>query len=123
MAQLLYSFQPPDAKRILCLEHGKLWFSDPSKFNDPKDMQLTIANHVRERWSDSHVFEKLLKKAVQTLLTDEREFARALFVSDGFVQQLRAWIDGTDIGGRLQPFSNVLTSLAWLVLREILRTD
>jgi hypothetical protein len=66
----LYKYQPPSTQALANLSAAKLWFSHPSKFNDPFDCALEasfseISDDDRERlvrWAaPSHLQDELLK--------------------------------------------------------------
>lgn len=85
----LYRFEPEVGERIDSLELGKLWMSDPAKFNDPFDIHQRIDNKA-----DKHHFsEENLSNAIKALYKFKNfEDAHWIFDESSF-GQLKDWIE------------------------------
>lgn len=86
----IYRFEPAKSDRIESLHDGKLYISDPEKFNDPFDIQLNIRDIAyRSGFEDTE-----FKLALQALFKGfQPEKAHWLF-SEKILEELKRWLEG-----------------------------
>lgn len=86
----IYRFEPADCSRIESLRDGRLFIADPSRFNDPLDLQLDI-RYMAKRTGFA---ENQLKTAAAALFGDiEIDHAHWLFSAE-MLKDVRRWIYG-----------------------------
>lgn len=93
-ARKLYRFQPvclPGDDRLSKLESDAVWFSDPTKFNDPFDLNPNINNLFEGRWCSAQGFNTAMRKALSCLLADPDMYQGALFLDPTLVSEFQAW--------------------------------
>lgn len=86
----IYRFEPAKSERIESLCDGKLYMSDPGKFNDPFDIQLSI----RDLFYRSSFEKDELKAALKELFKNyQPEKAHWLF-NENMLEVLNHWLKG-----------------------------
>lgn len=90
----LYRFQSTaqiDIARLNSMKNGKIWFSDPAKFNDPFDLNPNIKNLLEDRWCSAPEFNTAMRKALFCLLQNPAMYKGALFLDSALADEFQAW--------------------------------
>ncbi|TIC78612.1 DUF2971 domain-containing protein [Crenobacter intestini] len=93
----VYRFQPDECIRLSELEQGRLWLSDPARFNDLWDLNLPIENRT-ERGPYGDAGPDRLKSVFYALWDGNPSFSKSdrthagRFYSDELLDVLQNWI-------------------------------
>lgn len=92
-SSIYYQFQPahdPKDDRLISLRPDRLWISDPSRFNDPLDLRLTVKDLTyRGPFQD----EARLKSALRCLLDGDDQVGLYKFYDQGLLNSIRSWAE------------------------------
>lgn len=88
-----YLFQPALLSRLSKLSRGKIWMSDPVRFNDPLDLRLELEDRVYLSPFDDKE-KKRLREALRVLIEDNREVALHWFYNERLLEFIKYWIEG-----------------------------
>lgn len=89
-----YLFQPALLSRLSKLSRGKIWMSDPVRFNDPLDLRLELEDRIYLGPFDDKE-KKRLREALRILIEDNQEVALHWFYNERMLGFIKYWIDGT----------------------------
>lgn len=84
-----YRFQ--QAFHVDSIQPGKLWVSDPAKFNDPFDLRIHLVNDTYRSPFDD---ELRLREAYKVLAKDNATMADHWFYNDDLLCALENWANG-----------------------------
>lgn len=89
-----YQYQPvnnPNDDRLAGLEKGKLWMSDPARFNDPLDLRLPIKDlSYRGPFDD----EDRLMQAVSVLMDGNHNIENYWLYDRPLLETFKGWMEG-----------------------------
>lgn len=86
-----YQFQPALLSRLSKLSRGKVWMSDPERFNDPLDLRLELEDRIY--LSPFNDMERL-REALRVLITGNQQAAQHWFYNERLLDVIKSWIDG-----------------------------
>lgn len=89
----LYRFQPtivPGDDRVAKLEHGEIYFSDPSTFNDPMDLNIVIKDLIY-RWLPHPEHKNNIKRALAVIIEHTETYAKHWLFDEETIDIFRQW--------------------------------